>query len=595
MKEEKMHGFDRSLYCGEVTETYTGKEVTVAGWVKKRRDHGDLIFIDLGDRTGIVQLVFNPAHNAHAHAEAHALRSEYVIVAHGTVVQRSPEAVNAKLSSGKIEIQIDRVTLINKSKPLPFPLEATNIDEEVRLKYRYLDLRREHMQEIMKIRHKAVLAARTYLDSKNFYEIETPTLSKSTAEGARVFVVPSRHQAGYFYALPQSPQVYKQLLMMGGLDRYFQIARCYRDEDLRSDRQPEFTQLDVEMSFVREEQVQTICEGILSTIWETITGKALSIPFKRMTYEEAFRRFGNDKPDTRFDLEIHDASHLFETTNLTFLKAILAKGGKVGALHVDNYSFSRSELDNLVNISMKQMGAKGLLYVRFNENGAPDSPVAKFLPDDFFRQAREIFPSLSTNDTLFFVSDSFKNAWTILGKLRLHLGNYLQRIPQDLYHFLWVTDFPLFEWSEEDKKWNSVTHPFTQPQPGWEHQERGTMKGRAYDIICNGHELGGGSIRIHDPEMQLKVFDLLGIPYQEAQKHFGFLLEAQSMGCPPHGGFALGVDRLIMLLAKTDSIRDVIAFPKTQSGSCPLMETPSEIDEKQLKELHLKVVVPLKK
>ncbi|MCK4265560.1 aspartate--tRNA ligase [Candidatus Babeliales bacterium] len=584
-----MQLFQRSAYCGEVNESFLGKEIFLSGWVRNRRDHGGLIFIDLGDRTGTMQLVFNPDIDQKSLDLAHKLRHEFVISVRGKVINRSPETINEKLSTGKYELQVDNLSIVNKANPLPYQLEeAKNVDEELKLRYRYIDLRREEMQSILKLRHKVAFTAREYLDSQGFYEIETPILSKSTPEGARDFLVPSRLSPGTFYALPQSPQIYKQLLMGSGVDKYFQIVKCFRDEDLRANRQPEFTQIDIEMSFIQESDIQNICEGILSKIFDKVLKQPLDLPFPRITYDEAFSKFGTDAPDTRFSLEIKKATNLFKETELKFLRSIIDKDGEVGMIHVKEKEFTRSELDNLVDKAIKKFEAKGLLYVRFKEDGTPDSPVSKFLPEDFLKQVREIIPTLSTKDTLFFVAGKYKESWGVLAKLRLLLGKNLNLIDKNKFKFLWVTDFPLFEYNEDEKRWDSVHHPFTQPEKDWENLELKDVKSRAYDLVCNGQEIGGGSIRIHDSEMQSKIFDLLGISQKEAEEKFGFLLEAQQLGFPPHGGFAFGQDRFLMILSGSDSIRDVIAFPKTQSGTCPLMKTPSKVDDKQLKELQIK-------
>ena len=591
-----MQLFARSVYCGEITEPLLGKEIYLAGWVRKRRDHGGLIFIDLEDRTGLMQLVFNPDIDATSHTEAHRLRGEFVISVRGKVVNRSPETINEKLPTGKYELQVETLSIINKAKPLPFQLEdADKVDEELRLKYRYLDLRRRKMQKHMKLRHDVLFAIRSHLNKLDFYEMETPILSKSTPEGARDFLVPSRLNPGMFYALPQSPQIYKQLLMASGMDKYFQIARCFRDEDLRANRQLEFSQLDIEMSFVHEEDVRQVTEGILQAIWETVFKKSLTLPLPSITYDKAFSRFGSDAPDMRFGLEIIEFTELFRTTELKFLKQTLEKGGKVGVLHVTDKTFSRSELDGLVDTAISDLGAKGLLYIRFKEDGSCDSPVSKFLPDDFFQQARGVIPTLTENDTLFIVAAEYKEAWSVLGKLRLLLSKSLKLIKDDTHSFVWVTDFPMFDWNEDDKRWQATHHPFTHPRKGWKGQEPGEMYARAYDLVCNGEELGGGSIRVHDHEMQREIFEKLGISKEVMEDKFGFLLEAQQLGFPPHGGIALGIDRLIMMLAKTNSIREVIAFPKTQSGFDPLMQTPSSVELDQLKELYIKSVPPLTK
>jgi aspartyl-tRNA synthetase len=583
-----MQLFGRSVYCGHINKNLLNKEIFLAGWVHRRRDHGGIIFIDLRDRTGIMQIVIDP--QKLGEKQTHSLRVEYVISVRGVVVERSQETINEKLPTGHFELHVDSLSIVNPSDPLPFQLdEAYKVDEELRLKYRYLDLRRESMHNNIKLRHKVVFAIRQYLDSQEFYEIETPILSKSTPEGARDFLVPSRMQPGTFYALPQSPQIYKQLLMASGMDKYFQIARCFRDEDLRANRQPEFSQLDIEMSFVQESDIQNITEGVIATIWRKALNHELEIPFPCIKFDEAFSRFGTDKPDMRFGLEIKDISTLFAETELSFLKNVLAKEGKIGCLLVQEKQFSRSQLDQWVSRTIKEFGAKGLLYVRFNEDGSTDSPVSKFLPDDFFTQAREYFPPITPTSTMFIVAGKYQSAWETLGKLRLALGKSLDLIDKKIFSFLWVTHFPLLEWSKEDKRWQAKHHPFTHPEKEWESRESpGQISSRAYDLVCNGEELGGGSIRIHDADMQKKMFALLGITEQHTQEKFGFLLQAQKLGFPPHGGIALGLDRIIMILGKTNSIRDVIAFPKTQSGAGLMMETPAKVESKQLKELHLK-------
>lgn len=583
-----MQLFKRTAYCGHVNESFLDKEIFLSGWVKKRRDHGNLIFIDLRDRTGIMQLVINPQITAKATELAKDIRAEFVISVRGKILKRSPEAVNKNMPTGTVELQVLDLSVINKSKALPYQLEdADNVEDDLRLKYRYLDLRREKMHNLMKLRHDVMFAIREHLNKQEFYEIETPILSKSTPEGARDFLVPSRLQPKNFYALPQSPQIYKQLLMAGGLDKYFQIARCFRDEDLRANRQPEFTQLDVEMTFVDQSDVINTCEGIISAVWKKIFNADITLPIKRYSYKEIFDRFGNDCPDMRFGSEIKDCTKLFESTELKFLKSTIDKGGKVGAILIKDKTFSRSELDKWVDFAKEKLQAKGLLYIGFKEDGAPVSTIAKFLPTDFLKMAREVFPEIQTTDTLFLVSDDYFNAWTVLGKLREILGDKLNLIDKNKYAFLWVTDFPLLEWDENEKRWFSKHHPFTSPEKNWENLEPKDMKAKAYDIVCNGEEIGGGSIRIHDKETQQKIFELLGLTKKDVQEKFGFLLEAQEFGFPPHGGFALGLDRLIMTIAGVDSLRDVIAFPKTQSGSCPMMQSPSAVDKKQLKILGL--------
>ncbi len=588
-----MQGFKRTTGCGQVSELLLGQKITLAGWVQRRRDHGGLIFIDLRDRTGLMQLVFNPDFSKQAHADAHSLRSEYVIAIEGLVVERSGATINKDLATGRWELQVHDLSILNKAKGLPFMLEeADNVEEELRLKYRYLDLRRPVMHKNFALRHKVTFAIREVLNSEEFYEIETPILTKNTPEGSREFLVPSRIHNGNFYALPQSPQLYKQLLMASGMDKYFQIARCFRDEDLRADRQPEFTQLDMEMSFIQEQDIQGVIERLLAGIWKKALNVDISLPFKRITYDVAFSNYGSDKPDFRFGLPITDITSLFKNTELKFLKAVLDKNGKIGALHVNNKEFTRSELDGLVNRA-QQLGAKGLLWMRIKDNTV-ESPVANFLPADFAQQLQAQFPDAKNGSTFFLIAGSYKEAWTLLGRLRLELANLLNIIPHNEFNFSWITDFPLFEYDEEKKRWEAAHHPFTSPQSGWEQLEPAQMKARAYDVVLNGVELGGGSIRIHDAAVQDKVFELLGLTKEQVQVKFGFLLEAQELGFPPHGGIALGIDRMIMLMCGAASIREVIAFPKTARGIDPMMEAPTPVDVEQLKEYGLRLA-PVKK
>lgn len=588
-----MQGFKRTTGCGLVNEQLRGKKITLAGWVQRRRDHGGLIFIDLRDRTGLMQLVFNSVFGEQAHNDAHSLRSEYVIAVEGIVIDRSEATINKELPTGRWELQVHELSILNKAKGLPFALEeADRVDEELRLKYRYLDLRRPEMQRNFALRHQVVFAIRELLHSEGFYEIETPLLTKNTPEGSREFLVPSRIHHGNFYALPQSPQLYKQLLMASGMDKYFQIARCFRDEDLRADRQPEFTQLDMEMSFIQEHDVQGVIERLLAHIWKKIFNVEIPVPFKRITYDVAFSTYGSDKPDLRFELHIHDGTTLFNNTELKFLRTVLDKSGKIGFLHVKSKDFTRSELDSLVTRS-QQLGAKGMLWMRFKE-GNVESPVANFLPTNFYQQAQELFPDVQDGSTLFFIAGQYKEAWTLLGRLRLELAHMLNVIPHHEFNFSWITDFPLFEYDEEKKRWEAAHHPFTSPQSGWEKLEPAHMKACAYDVVLNGVELGGGSIRIHDAEVQDKIFTLLGLSKEQVQMKFGFLLEAQELGFPPHGGIALGIDRLIMLMAGAESIREVIAFPKTARGYDPMMEAPTPVDSEQLKEYGLRLA-PSKK
>lgn len=583
-----MELFKRSAYCGEISGAFVSKEIFLSGWVHSRRDLGGLIFIDLRDRTGLMQLVFNPEKNKVLVEKAHSLRSEYVISVRGKVVERNEKSINKDMPTGKYELEVLDISIINSSKTPPFEIEdKTNASEDLRLKYRYLDLRRQKMHDFIKGRHEIIFAMREYLNKIGFYEIETPLLSKSTPEGARDFLVPSRMQPRTFYALPQSPQLYKQLLISAGMEKYFQVAKCFRDEDLRSNRQPEFTQLDLEMSFVKEEEIQDVVEGVLSVVWKKIFGTDLKLPLIRMTYNESFGRFGSDKPDTRFGLEIQDITKLFENTDIKFLRKAVEESGKIGAVCVSGKDFSRSELKRLEEHAQKYFGASGLLWVAFGEKGEHNSPISKLLPADFFKQVRDFIPGLKPKDTLFIVADKHEKAWTALGRLRVELGNELGLIDKSKFSFLWVTHFPMFEWSEEDKRWYAKHHPFTLPQQGFETMPLGEVKAHAYDIVCNGEEIGGGSLRIYDSKTQSKIFELLGIGKKEAEEKFGFLLQAQEYGFPPHGGLALGLDRLVMTLLNTDSMRDVIAFPKTTTGSCLMTESPSSVSEEQLKDLEI--------
>jgi aspartyl-tRNA synthetase len=580
----------RTVGCGLITETHLGSQVALTGWVHRRRDHGGLIFVDLRDRTGMMQLVFSPETSTAAHQEAQHIRSEYVLWVQGTVVERSPEAVNTNMPTGRYELQITNMTVLNKAKNLPFQLdEADNVDEEIRLTYRYLDLRRPSMFERFLLRSKLTFAMRKFFDAEAFLELETPILTKNTPEGAREFLVPSRMHIGSWYALPQSPQLYKQLFMASGMERYYQIARCFRDEDLRADRQPEFTQLDIEMSFIEEADIQSLIERMLKTVLKETMNIDLTIPLSRMTYDEAYSKYGSDKPDLRYKLAIGDCTPVFQDTELSFLKAVIEKNGKVGGLCVPEHTFSHTELNRWVDRAQK-FGAKGLLWIHVKSETEIDSPVTKFLPTDFYARMKAVFPELKPGAVLFLVAGPYKKAWEVLGRMRCALAEVLQLIPQDVLNFSWVTDFPLLEYNEEQKRWDAMHHPFTSPKGDWNTQNPGEMKARAYDIVLNGIELGGGSIRMHQREAQQKMFDFLGLSMEEVQVKFGFLLEAQELGFPPHGGIALGLDRFVMLLTKSQSIRDVIAFPKTQRGIDPMMQAPTPVPAKQLADYGLKVV-----
>ncbi|MFH0898709.1 MAG: aspartate--tRNA ligase [bacterium] len=591
-----MQPLKRSCTCGAISEKLVGKEICVAGWINKRRDHGGVVFIDLRDQSGILQLVFNPEQlDAKMMELVASLRLEYVIIARGVLMYRAQGMVNPKMATGAFELKVTQVSILGQSKALPFQLDqAEGVSEDLRLKYRYLDLRRPDMQKILKLRHDVSMIIREFLNERGFLEIETPILSKSTPEGARDFLVPARIPKGTFYALPQSPQLYKQLLMCSGIEKYFQIARCFRDEDLRADRQPEFTQLDMEMSFVDEGDIFEVCESLLSELFKKISNITLSLPFKRYAYDEVFGRFGVDKPDMRYVLEINNVTKLFESVDLKFLQSVLSSGGRVGALCVKDHQFSRSELDGWVEKVTKEYGAKGLMWIAFEKNQTPKSSIAKFLPQDFFAQAKTYIPDLTTQDTLFVIAGDYREAWSVLGKLRIELANALQLIDTLRHEMFWVIDFPMFEWDKETKRWYAAHHPFTSPQQGWEALEPGQVKARAYDLVWNGYEIAGGSIRIHDSNVQQKIFEILGMSQEVAQRQFGFLLEAQNFGYPPEGGVAFGLDRLVMNLAGTESIRDVIAFPKTQRRSCLMMENPSIVEDEQLKELGIKVVTEKK-
>ena len=582
----------RSCYCGEVTAAQVGETVTLMGWVHRRRDHGGLIFVDLRDREGIVQVVFGLGHGQEAYETAKRMRSEYVIAVTGRVRQRPPGTVNPNLKTGEVEVPAAEAVILNEARTPVFPLdEERPVSEELRLTYRYLDLRRPVLQENLRVRHKTYQVVRDFFDRHGFIEVETPVLTRSTPEGARDYLVPARMYPGHFFALPQSPQLFKQLLMVAGFDRYFQIVKCFRDEDLRADRQPEFTQIDVEMSFVDREDVFTVMEALIATIFQAIKGVEVHRPFPRLSYEEAIATYGLDKPETRFGMPLIEMNTLCQGTRFPPFAEALARGGQVKGIKLEGKAgkFSRRVMDELIEF-VKGFGVKGLTPFRMSSGGL-ESPAAKFLtPESLARIAKEF--RLEEGDLVLAIADTPAVVAEALGRLRVKLGHDLGLIDQSAIHPLWITDFPLLEYSEEEKRYVAVHHPFTAPVDEdllLFDTAPEKIRAKAYDLVINGQEVAGGSIRIHRPEIQAKMFSALGLSEAEAKERFGFLLEALEFGTPPHGGIAFGFDRLIMILTGAESIREVIAFPKTQQAQCLMTGAPASVDPAQLKELRLKL------
>lgn len=582
--------YSRTDLCGDLRDIHIGRTVVLTGWVHRRRDHGGLIFIDLRDRTGLIQIVFNPETNQEAFRLAETVRSEYVLAIEGQVGPRPEGTTNENLPTGKVEVYVSRMKVVSEAKTPPFTIfDADNVEESVRLRYRYLDLRRPELQEVIHLRHRTTMKIRSFLDRAGFWEIETPMLTKSTPEGAREYVVPSRVHPGEFYVLPQSPQLLKQILMVSGMDKYFQIVRCFRDEDLRADRQPEFTQLDIEMSFIEEDQIMSLIEGLMSDLFYDLLNLPLKIPLSRMTYAEAMDRYGSDRPDVRFGMELVDVSEIGGASDFKVFAGAVAGGGQVKGINAKGCgSYSRKEIDDLTAY-VGNFGAKGLAWMIVEEAGIK-SPIAKFFTEE---QLAAIVKKLGgkAGDLLLFVADKPKIVADALGNLRLEFSRRLNLTNKTDFKFCWVTDFPLVNFNEEEKRWEANHHPFTSPKAedlDLLERDPGSVRAKAYDLILNGIEIGGGSIRIHQRDVQERVFRMLGLSEEAYTQKFGFLLDAFEYGTPPHGGIAFGLDRMVMLMAGKDSIRDCIAFPKTQSAADLLTNAPSAIPETQLRELGIK-------